>query len=96
MLHTSWSSLLYAFLARVLHIIRASLVVAAADGAVALIAGLAIFPIVFAHGLSPAEGPGLIFATLPVAFGRMAASKRSLRASREAAVSSSPNASSRS
>jgi NSS family neurotransmitter:Na+ symporter len=53
-------------------IIKASLVVAAADGAVALIAGLAIFPIVFAHGLSPAEGPGLIFATLPVAFGRMA------------------------
>ncbi len=53
-------------------IIKASLVVAAADCAVALIAGLAIFPIVFAHGLSPAEGPGLIFATLPVAFGRMA------------------------
>jgi NSS family neurotransmitter:Na+ symporter len=36
-----------------------------------LLAGLAIFPIVFAHGLSPAEGPGLIFATLPVAFGEM-------------------------
>ena len=52
-------------------IIKASLIVAAADGGVALIAGLAIFPIVFAHGLSPAEGPGLIFATLPVAFGQM-------------------------
>ena len=54
-------------------IVRASLMVAAADGGVALIAGLAIFPIVFAHGLSPAEGPGLIFATLPVAFGQMPA-----------------------
>jgi len=54
-------------------IVRASLLVAAADGGVALLAGLAIFPIVFANGLSPAEGPGLIFATLPVAFGQMPA-----------------------
>jgi NSS family neurotransmitter:Na+ symporter len=54
-------------------IVRASIVVAAADGSVALLAGLAIFPIVFEHGLSPAEGPGLIFATLPVAFGQMPA-----------------------
>ncbi len=54
-------------------IIRASIVVAAADAIVALLAGLAIFPIVFANGLSPAEGPGLIFATLPVAFGQMPA-----------------------
>jgi NSS family neurotransmitter:Na+ symporter len=52
-------------------IIKAGIVVALADGSVALLAGLAIFPIVFAHGLSPAEGPGLIFATLPVAFGQM-------------------------
>jgi NSS family neurotransmitter:Na+ symporter len=54
-------------------IVRASIVVAAADAIVALLAGLAIFPIVFANGLSPAEGPGLIFATLPVAFGQMPA-----------------------
>ncbi|WP_417450302.1 sodium-dependent transporter [Kordiimonas sp.] len=52
-------------------LIRSAVIVAAADGGVALLAGLAIFPIVFAHGLSPAEGPGLIFATLPVAFGQM-------------------------
>ena len=52
-------------------ILRASLVVAAADAGVALLAGLAVFPIVFANDLSPAEGPGLIFATLPVAFGQM-------------------------
>lgn len=54
-------------------ILRASIIVAAADAIVALLAGLAIFPIVFANGLSPAEGPGLIFATLPVAFGQMPA-----------------------
>ena len=52
-------------------ILRASIIVAAADASVALLAGLAIFPIVFANGLSPAEGPGLLFATLPVAFGQM-------------------------
>jgi NSS family neurotransmitter:Na+ symporter len=60
-----------AYMDRKSSIVRASIVVAAADGGVALLAGLAIFPIVFAHGLSPAEGPGLIFATLPVAFGEM-------------------------
>lgn len=52
-------------------IIKSAIIVAAADGGVAILAGLAIFPIVFAHGLSPAEGPGLIFVTLPVAFGQM-------------------------
>lgn len=42
------------------------------DTAIALLAGIAIFPIVFANGLSPGEGPGLIFVTLPLAFGNMA------------------------
>lgn len=45
--------------------------VVAADTLVALLAGMAIFPIVFAYGLSPGEGPGLIFQTLPIAFGQM-------------------------
>ena len=36
-----------------------------------LLAGLAIFPIVFANGLEPGAGPGLIFQTLPLAFGQM-------------------------
>lgn len=48
-----------------------SFVIAMADTAVALLAGLAIFPIVFANGLEPASGPGLIFQTLPIAFGQM-------------------------
>ncbi|GAA0692443.1 sodium-dependent transporter [Marinobacterium maritimum] len=41
------------------------------DTVVALIAGLAIFPIVFSNGLEPGAGPGLIFVTLPLAFGQM-------------------------
>ncbi|NNJ91730.1 MAG: sodium-dependent transporter, partial [Gammaproteobacteria bacterium] len=45
--------------------------IAIADTAVALLAGMAIFPIVFANGLEPGAGPGLIFQTLPIAFGAM-------------------------
>lgn len=52
-------------------IFKTTLAVAAADTAVALLAGLAIFPIVFANGLEPGAGPGLIFVTLPIAFGQM-------------------------
>lgn len=43
-------------------------IIAAADTSVALIAGLAIFPIVFAAGLDVAAGPTLMFQTLPQAF----------------------------
>lgn len=52
-------------------ITQAAFVIAIADTAVALLAGLAIFPIVFANGLEPDAGPGLIFKTLPLAFGHM-------------------------
>lgn len=52
-------------------ITRASVIIAGADTLVALLAGLMIFPIVFANGLDPAEGPGLIFKTLPTAFAGM-------------------------
>lgn len=45
--------------------------VVVADSVIAVLAGLVIFPIVFANGLDPAEGPGLVFNTLPVAFGEM-------------------------
>src|SRR5699024_1765259 len=38
---------------------------------VSLLAGLAIFPIVFAVGLEPTEGPGLLFIVLPEAFAQM-------------------------
>ncbi len=52
-------------------IARTSLTIAAMDTLVAVLAGLAIFPIVFAFGLQPQEGPGLIFKILPVAFAQM-------------------------
>ncbi len=46
-------------------------IVCIGDTLVALLAGLAIFPIVFANDLNPGEGPSLIFITLPIAFGSM-------------------------
>jgi neurotransmitter:Na+ symporter, NSS family len=52
-------------------IAKMSLFIAGADTTVALLAGMAIFPIVFAHGLEPTSGAGLIFKTLPIAFGQM-------------------------
>lgn len=45
--------------------------IAIMDTLVALIAGLVIFPIVFSNGMDPGAGPGLMFVTLPVAFGQM-------------------------
>ena len=47
------------------------MVIAIGDTLIALLAGLMIFPIVFAYGLDPAQGPGLIFVTLSAAFGQM-------------------------
>lgn len=60
-----------AYLPSDVSITRASALVVAADTLVALMAGLAIFPLVFANGLTPGMGPGLIFETLPIAFGQM-------------------------
>jgi NSS family neurotransmitter:Na+ symporter len=48
-----------------------SVSIALADTLVAIMAGLAIFPLVFAYGLEASSGPGLIFVTLPIAFGQM-------------------------
>lgn len=52
-------------------IVKAGLWIALADTAIALIAGLVIFAIVFANDLAPGSGPGLLFQTLPIAFGDM-------------------------
>ena len=54
-------------------IAKTTFLIAGADTVVALMAGMAIFPIVFANQLEPSAGPGLIFVTLPVAFGKMPA-----------------------
>lgn len=46
-------------------------IVAGLDTAAAVLAGIAIFPAVFAFGLEPAQGPSLIFGTLPKVFESM-------------------------
>jgi len=51
---------------------RSALYVVIADTAVALMAGLAIFPAVFAFEIDPSAGPGLVFSTLPIVFTKMA------------------------
>ncbi|MFT5032449.1 MAG: NSS family neurotransmitter:Na+ symporter [Bacteroidia bacterium] len=45
--------------------------IAALDTVIALVAGMAIFPLVFANGLEPSSGPGLMFVSLPIAFANM-------------------------
>ena len=50
---------------------RSAFIIAGTDTLIALLAGLMIFPLVFGNGLDPAEGPGLIFKTLPTAFAAM-------------------------
>ena len=42
-----------------------------ADTVIALLAGIAIFPAVFAFGVEPGQGPGLVFVTLPNLFAQM-------------------------
>ena len=52
-------------------IASSALIIVLCDTAVAILAGLLIFPLVFANGLEPGAGPGLMFVTLPLAFGQM-------------------------
>jgi NSS family neurotransmitter:Na+ symporter len=52
-------------------IAKTTFFIAGADTAVALLSGIAIFPLVFANNLEASAGPGLIFQTLPLAFGQM-------------------------
>lgn len=61
------------YLPRSISITQSALIIVAADTAIALLAGLVIFPAVFNNGLDPAAGTGLIFKTLPVAFAQMPA-----------------------
>ena len=60
-----------AYLPNDLSIAKTSIIIAAVDTLVALLAGIIIFPIVFTYQLNPGSGPGLIFETLPIAFGTM-------------------------
>ena len=61
------------YVGRNVNLAGTSAIIASADTAVALIAGLCIFPIVLAAGLSTDGGLGLMFDTLPHAFQSMPA-----------------------
>jgi len=52
-------------------IVRTSIAVVLADTGIALLAGLVIFPIVFQFDVPPDQGAGLVFVSLPLAFGQM-------------------------
>ena len=60
-----------AYASRDTNLAQTSGMIAFADSAVAIIAGLAIFPIVFSVGMEPNAGPTLMFQSLPTAFHSM-------------------------
>ena len=53
------------------NLVNTVLSVTIADTVIAVLAGIVIFPAVFAFGIEPSEGPGLIFVTLPNVFHQM-------------------------
>lgn len=61
------------YLQRNVSIARTTIYIALADTMLGLLVGLAIYSLVFANHLAPNAGPGLIFQTLPIAFGHMPA-----------------------
>ena len=56
------------YLPRSVSLMKSSFQIIAVDTLIALLAGVAIFPLVFAFNLEPTEGPGLLFVTLPITF----------------------------
>jgi NSS family neurotransmitter:Na+ symporter len=57
-----------AYLPRDIRLAPAAGVIIVSDTLISFLAGIAIFPIVFAEKLDPSSGPGLLFVTLPLAF----------------------------
>lgn len=53
------------------NLFKISFMSAAADTGFAILAGLAVIPAVFAFGISPGEGPSLVFITLPQVFAQL-------------------------
>lgn len=53
------------------NLFKTGVCVAGADTLIALLSGIAIFPAVFAFGMSPASGPSLVYEVLPNVFGSM-------------------------
>jgi NSS family neurotransmitter:Na+ symporter len=59
------------YLNKSIHIGKAAIIIGLTDTAIALLAGLGIFSIVFGQSLDPAAGTGLMFTTLPLAFAQV-------------------------
>lgn len=60
-----------AYVDKNMSIVKAGIWIVMLDTLIALLAGLVIFSVVFSNGLEPGAGPGLLFQTLPIAFGQM-------------------------
>ena len=56
------------YLSKETDLIKTSFIIVSLDTLVAILVGIAIFPVIFAAGMNPEAGPGLTFITLPVAF----------------------------
>ena len=54
-------------------IMSASITICALDTVIALLAATVLFPIIFTYGMEPAQGPGLVFITIPIALAQMPA-----------------------
>lgn len=63
------------YLSKKTNMVETVLIISVINVMVAILAGLAIFPIVFSHGLQPESGPGLMFQILPIAFSQMPGSQ---------------------
>lgn len=53
------------------NLVNTAIRVAISDTLISLLAGLAIFPVVFSFGMEPAGGPGLLFNTIPLVFSKI-------------------------
>jgi NSS family neurotransmitter:Na+ symporter len=62
-----------AYADREVNLIEVTVITVIGDTTISFLAGFAVFPIVFANGLDPSSGPGLMFVTLPLAFASMPA-----------------------
>jgi len=52
-------------------IMSAAITISALDTLIALLAAIVLFPIIFSYGMEPAQGPGLVFITIPIALSQM-------------------------
>jgi NSS family neurotransmitter:Na+ symporter len=61
------------YLSKSENLVQNAAIVTSMDTAVALLAGIAMFPAMFAFGIEPAAGPGLVFVVVPTLFAEMGA-----------------------